>query len=217
MNALHPFAVYAAVQARKGEPIKFGGDWTNWQMSCFHSTARLTGYLSEWAVLEDKCKNEAFNSTDTSPFTFDRFFEELCRWYDVKKGFTPPEEDDSKYVEIRGRDGKDSPMGYGPPLNMRASFSLVEWAKDPVNKKVWQEIMQQSNGKVNHDPFQDPVAHFSCADASWLTMVLCPNKARRLGWTGFVDTMESVFEMYYEMVELGMLPPMKADSPKPLI
>jgi len=217
MNALHPFAVYAAVQAYKDEPIKFGGDWDNWQFNCFHSTARLTGYLSEWVVLEDKCKNEAFNSTDTSPFTFDRFFEELCRWYGVKKGFVPPEEDDSKYSVFTGRAGKETPMGYGPPASSRASFSLVKWAKESANKKVWQEIMQQSNGKLTHNPFEDPVAHFSCADAAWLTMILCPNKARRLGWTGFVDTMESVFEMYRDMVGLGMLPPMKVDSPKALI
>lgn len=217
MNALHPFAVYAVVQAYKNEPIKFGGDWTNWQFSCYHSTARLTGYLSEWAVLEDKCKNEDFNSIDTSPFTFDRFFEELCRWYEVKKGFTPPEEDDSKYTVFTGRGGKDTPMGYGPPQNIRSSFSLVKWANDADNKEVWQKIMRQSNGKIVHDPFQDPVAHFSCADASWLPMVLSTNKARRLGWTGFVDTIESVFEMYHDMVELGMLPPMKVNNPKPLI
>lgn len=216
MNALFPFAVYAAVQAHKGLPIQFGGDWANWQYCCFHSTARLTGYFSEWVVLEDKCKNEDFNSTDSSPFTFDRFFEELCRWYGVS-GFKGPEEDDSKYTVIVGRDGKDSPIGYGPSLDMRASFSLVEWAKDPVNKKAWQEIIKLSNGKIKHDPFQDPEAHFPCADAAWLTMMLSTNKARRLGWTGFVDTVESVFEMYHEMVSLGMLPPMKVDSAKPLI
>lgn len=216
MNALHPFAVYAAVQAHKGLPIQFGGDWNNWQYNCFHSTARLTGYFSEWVVLEDKCKNESFNSTDTSPFTFDRFFEELCRWYGVS-GFIGPEEDDSKYTVIVGRDGKDSPMGYGPSMDMRTSFSLVEWAKDPVNKNAWQEIIVKSKGKIKNNPFEDPVAHFSCADAGWLTMMLSTNKARRLGWAGFVDTIESVFEMYYDMVELGMLPPMKVDSPKPLI
>lgn len=216
MNALHPYAVYAAVQARRGLPIQFGGDWTNWQQTCFHSTARLTGYFSEWVVLEDKCKNEAFNSTDTSPFTFDRFFEELCRWYGVS-GFIAPDEDDSKYDVIVGRKGANTPMGYGPSLDMRISFSLVKWAKDPVNRDAWQEIIETSNGKVNHDPFQDPEAHFSCADAAWLTMTLCTNKARRLGWTGFVDTMESVFEMYRDMVGLGMLPPMIVDSPKPLI
>lgn len=216
MNALYPYAVYAAVQAHQNAPIVFGGDWASWQYNCFHSTARLTGYFTEWVVLEDKCKNERFNSTDTSPFTFDRFYEELCRWYGVQ-GFIGPEEDDSKFKVIVGRDGKDSPMGYGPSLDMRYSFSLVQWAKDPENKNSWHEIMKLSGGKITHDPFEDPEAHFSCADAARLTMALSPSKGRRLGWTGFVDTMESVFEMYHDMVDLGMLPPMKVDSAKPLV
>ncbi len=111
MNALHPFAIYAAVQAQKGEPLYFPGDWATWQAEPQHSTAMLTGYLSEWAVLEDKCKNEAFNATDSGPWSFDRFYEELTRWFGVKKGVHPPEEDPTKFVEIKGKSGKDTPMG----------------------------------------------------------------------------------------------------------
>ena len=80
MNALHPFSVYAAVQAQKGEPIVFGGDWNAWMSLSYHSTARLTGYLSEWAVLEDRCKNHRFNSVDSGPFSWDRFYEQLSIW-----------------------------------------------------------------------------------------------------------------------------------------
>ena len=67
---------------------------------------------------------------------------------------------------IVGRDGKDSPMGYGPSLDMKISFSLLAWAKDPVNRNAWLEIIRKSDGKINHNPFDDPVAHFSCADAT---------------------------------------------------
>lgn len=31
---------------------EFGGDWEAWQFAQSMSTARMTGYLSEWAVLE---------------------------------------------------------------------------------------------------------------------------------------------------------------------
>jgi nucleoside-diphosphate-sugar epimerase len=111
MNALHPFAIYAAVQAQKNEPLYFPSDWESWQSECHHSTAMLTGYLSEWAALEEKCKNEAFNTGDTSPVSWDRVYEELARWFGVKKGVVGPEEDESKYTVIRGRSGKDTPMG----------------------------------------------------------------------------------------------------------
>ena len=77
--------------------------------------------------------------------------------------------------------------------------------------------MGQSGGRLTHNPFEDIEANFSCGDAACITTMLCENKARRLGWTGFVDTMESVFEMYREMEPLGMVPAMKVDSPKPHI
>lgn len=84
INGLFPFAVYAAVQARKNERLYFPGDWKLWQDECHHATAMLTGYLAEWVVLEGKCRNEAFNSQDTSPVSWDRVFEEVGRWFGVK-------------------------------------------------------------------------------------------------------------------------------------
>ncbi|KAK5103767.1 hypothetical protein LTS08_003186 [Lithohypha guttulata] len=216
MNALHPFSVYSAVQAHKGEPLAFFGDWNAWQDLSFHSTARLTGYLSEWAVLEEKCKNQRFNSTDSGPFSWDRFYHELTRWFGVEKGVVPPTEDDSKYQEMTGRSGKDTPLGYGPPTKIRASGTFTAWAQDPKNSQAWADIMKQSGGHLTHNPFDDVEANFTFADYAFLPMMLCPNKARLLGWTGFVDTIESVFEMYHEMETLGMVPRMKVEKPRPL-
>ncbi|EXJ94808.1 hypothetical protein A1O1_03206 [Capronia coronata CBS 617.96] len=218
MNALHPFAIYAAVQAQKGEALFFPGDWDAWQFEAHHSTAMLTGYLSEWAVLEDKCKNEAFNSQDTSPLSWDRFYEELARWFDVQKCVHPPEEDLSKYHEIVGRAGKETPMGYGPPMVSRSLFSLVDWARDSANKAAWETLMEDSHGRLTDNPFDDPEADFTFGEAALVGLgSLSMNKARGLGWTGFVDTIEAVFQMYSEMAALGMLPNMKVNKPKPLI
>lgn len=81
MNALHPFAIYAAVQAQKGGKMEFPGSYESWLSVVEHSTAYLTGYLSEWAVLEDKCKDQKFNASDTSPLANNRLWPELARWY----------------------------------------------------------------------------------------------------------------------------------------
>jgi hypothetical protein len=91
MNAFYPFAVYAAVAAERGVPLVSNSTWHVWQDDPHHSTARLTGSLSEWAVLKDKCRNQAFNSHDTSPVSWDHLWEELVRWFDVKQGIVPPE------------------------------------------------------------------------------------------------------------------------------
>jgi nucleoside-diphosphate-sugar epimerase len=111
MNPIFPFAVYAAVQAERGLPLVFPGTLDNWNSTAHRSTATLTGYLSEWVVLEDKCKNKAFNSQDTSPLTWDRFWEELARWYGVEKGFEPPKVDDNVAFELRLGDDGNTPLG----------------------------------------------------------------------------------------------------------
>lgn len=78
--------------------------------------------------------------------------------------------------------------------------------------------MDSSGGKLTNDPFTDIEANFAFGDGALPSgMTLSMNKARRLGWTGFVDTRESLFEMYSEMVQLGMLPPMKVDRAKALL
>ena len=218
INGILPFAVYAVVQARKGEPLQFPGPFDAWQDSRFHSTAKLTGYLSEWAVLEEACKNQRFNAQDTAAVTWERVYDELVRWYGVGKGIAPPEEDDGKFGMIIGRAGKETPLGYGPPQVMKFSFSFIEWASKEENKKAWKEIMDESGGKLTFDPFEDPKENFEMADAACLLgNLMSMTKARRMGWTGFVDTMESIFEMFKENAALGVLPPMKVEAANPLV
>ena len=218
INMIHPFAVYAATQQQKGEPLSFGGDFESWQFEAAHSTARLTGYLCEWAVLEDECANQDFNAQDGSPLSWDRFFHELARWYGVEKGVVGPVEDETKYMTIPMAGGKNAPLGYGPPLTLRLSFALRVWARDPANKKAWEEVMAASDGELTDNPFEGDVDSIMMGDFGYLRYgTLSMNKARRFGWNGFVDSLESMFEAYHEFASFGMLPPMRVDSARPSI
>ena len=94
----------------------------------------------------------------------------------------------------------------------------MDWASKEENKEVWQQLIQASGGQLTDDPFKDPQANFEFGDAAFFVIgSLAMNKARRLGWTGFVDTIEALFEMYSEMGDLGMVPKMKVKEAKPLI
>ncbi|CAG9955304.1 unnamed protein product [Clonostachys rosea f. rosea IK726] len=218
LNAFYPFAIYAAVQAQKGEPLYFGGDFESWQFEYSHSTARLGGYLSEWAVLEEKCKNHAFNQQDGATITWDRFFNELARWYGVESGVVNPDHDVSKFKIIEFAGGKDSPLGYGPPTVLKIQFRIAEWFKQPENRVAWEKIMAESAGQVKLNVFDDPametvISEFDYARRANLSM----NKVRRFGFNGFVDTLESLFEMFQETAEFGALPRMKVTGADPLI
>ncbi|TKA45528.1 hypothetical protein B0A54_04067 [Friedmanniomyces endolithicus] len=179
-----------------------------------HSTAMLTGYLSEWAVLNDKCKNNKFNSSDTCPIPNNRLWPELARWYGCK-GYGGPELDESKLNVIDPGD-VPTPLGFGPSRKLRYAWTLSGWAQDPANAKAWKEIMEKH--KVTHNPFNDIEAHFTFGDfAAWgPAFALSMNKARCFGWTGHVDTLESLHLAYSELSKIGMLPPPVADA-KPMI
>jgi hypothetical protein len=78
--------------------------------------------------------------------------------------------------------------------------------------------MKSSGDKITQDPFTDIEVTFEFGDNILLGLpILSMNKARRMGWTGFVDPRESLFEMYSEMAKIGMIPPMKVHQANPLI
>lgn len=211
------FGIYAAIQAQRGEPLKFGADFNSWQFEAAHSTARLTGYLSEWAVLEERCANQSFNAQDGGLLSWDRFFHELARWYGVNK-VQGPELDESRLQTTSLAGGRDSPLGYGPPTQVRYSFMLADWARDPAIRSAWEEIMAKSNGKVTDNPWEGNGKDFLMGDFAYLPFgTASMNKAKRYGFSGFVDTLESVFEMFQEMEKLGSLPPMVVDAAQPLV
>lgn len=106
---------------------------------------------------------------------------------------------------------------YGPPVVNKFVHTMKQWASDPKNAAAWKDIMAASPS-VTYDPFTDVEGNFTFGDGALVPGgQLSMNKARRMGWTGFVDTCESIFEMYREMAQLGMLPPMKTDAARPLV
>ncbi|KAE8822955.1 hypothetical protein PTNB85_10343 [Pyrenophora teres f. teres] len=217
MNTFLSFGVYAAVQAHRKEPIQFGGDYYTWGYDYTHSSARLTGFLSEWAVLEEQCRNQRFNAQDGGLLSWDRFFHELGRWYGIDD-VRGPEEDEAMYEVKTFAGGKDAPLGYGPPLTLRLSHSLVEWAERPSTPKAWEEMMKQSNGQLKKNLFEGDFQDVFMGDFAFIPFgTLSMNKARRFGFCGFVDTLESIFEMFQEMGKLGVLPPLQVDSAIPLV
>ena len=111
------------------------GDIAAWLGVSEHSTAMLTGYLSEWAVLEDKCKNQKFNASDTSPLPNNRLWPELARWYGCKEvGY--PEEEESKITTLDPGPDKPTPLGYGGQNKPRFSFTLGQWASEKVRRAI---------------------------------------------------------------------------------
>jgi hypothetical protein len=80
--------------------------------------------------------------------------------------------------------------------------------------------MESSNGKISSNPFEESALNdnFGFLDIFMNGIgTVSMNKARLLGWTGFVDTLEAAFESCQEMAEMGLLPPVVVDTPGPMV
>lgn len=109
LNHLIGLTIYAAVQARRRQPLAFPGDYTVFDREHCQSTAMLNSYMEEWVVLTPRAANEAFNMQDGQPFTWGRFWSLLAQWYGTT--WTPPEEDELKYTTYKSRHGV-APRGF---------------------------------------------------------------------------------------------------------
>jgi len=109
-------------------------------------------------------------------------------------------------------------------------FLLSSWAKQPEVQQAWKEIAQAGDLKLREIP--DPDQIFAFADqmilgdayfVRWAVISLCisrriramaktnwigsMDKSRKLGWHGFVDSSESILQVFREFAELKMIPP----------
>ena len=152
--------------------------------------------------------------------THERFLPELACWYGNDKGAVGPPDDDSKFEKTELKSGKESPLGYGPPLVSGSSFKVLDWAQQECNKIAWKEIMEASGGAITTNPFEEDAVkkNFQFLDIYFsMVATVSMNKARRQGWTGFTDTLEAAFESAQELVGMGLLPSLVAESAKPMI
>ena len=166
-------------------------------------------------MLEEKCVNQLFNAMDGGLLSWDRFFHELARWYGVS-GVQGPELDESKLQTETLAGGKVSPLGYGPPTRLRNSFTLAQWAADPSGRRTWEEMMARLEMQLTENPCDGILKDFFMGDFAYMPFeAVSMNKARQYGFCEFVDILESIFEMFKEMANLGTLPPMKVDAAQP--
>jgi len=208
MNLVFPLGVYASIQKHLGEKLEYPCDLKAWETNRCLSSSMMNGYMEEWAVLTDTAKNEKFNTMDGTTFTWGSFWPKFTGWYGMD--YERPSLDDSAYTEITTR-FDPPPRGFGPPGKYRTRFTLVNWAKQEKVRNAWEELISEHG--LSSDKLQDMDIDriFGFADGSLLgaPLDLTMNKARKMGWHGFVDSNDAIREVLGEFAELKMIPPVK--------
>ncbi|KAH6699958.1 hypothetical protein BKA64DRAFT_714247 [Cadophora sp. MPI-SDFR-AT-0126] len=201
LNYLVGLAVYAAVEAHLGRPLRFPASIDEWARERSHSSATLDAHFEEWIVLNRRTENQSFNIVDGSAFTWGRLWILLAQWYGT--AWLPPVEEDSEYRISYAR-YDPPPRGYGKGVT-RTTFSFVEWSQKPEVVDAWKELTYKHN--LTFDPFEDRGGVFGLTDVSILhgwPFTQSISKARHFGWLGTVDTYESIFQTLSELGSLGV-------------
>ncbi|KAK3066566.1 hypothetical protein LTR53_017034 [Teratosphaeriaceae sp. CCFEE 6253] len=206
MNAAFPLAVYCAVSKKLGQPLEFPGDIASWQMNQSMSSSMMNAYMEEWAVLLGPA-NQKYNTCDSSAFAWESTWPRIAGWYGLEsKG---PQDGDS-YVE---NETPHNPRGYGQKGVTRRKFRLADWAKRDEVKKAWAELAEE-NGLTQKELLDvDRVFGFTdgtlCRPAP---LSFSMDKSRKHGWHGFVDSTESLLEVFKDLARIKMIPPVPEEK-----
>ncbi|RVX70234.1 hypothetical protein B0A52_05567 [Exophiala mesophila] len=202
MTIFYPLAVYASIQRKLLQPLEYPGDLTSWDNNHPISTGFILGTFYEWLVVTEGTAGESFNITDGSEFTFGKLWPIMASWFGLE--WRPPQENGSYHeVEL-----PFVPRGYGPKGKLRSTFNFIEWAKRPATRQAWVELKEEH--KLNTNPLENPEKTFAFLQFaleltwSWQTSM---NKARKFGWHGYVDSIESIHSVFQKFTVMKMIPP----------
>ena len=90
----------------------------------------------------------------------------------------------------------------------------MQWAQRSENQQAWEEMAQKHGLKGN--PFESGSLARIFQFLDFATLVPYPSsysmtKARKVGWNGFVDSIESHMEVIEEMAAMKMVPAIGAE------
>ncbi|KAI5842516.1 NAD dependent epimerase/dehydratase family protein [Morchella snyderi] len=213
MNLASAVAVYASVCKELGEPLHFTGNLFAYTTFDTHSSAKLTAEFEVWAALNEKCHNERFNIVNGDQASWQTMWPKIARHFGVR---IPP----NQFAMSAPLPGKYK-LPHDPPLAAHADkmglvgvleenaidcrVDLVQWAEREDVKKAWAGIARREGLK------DDALERGTWAFANWILAKRYPwvssmTKARKLGWTGYIDTWECLEDTFNELEQEKVIP-----------
>ncbi|KAH7563843.1 hypothetical protein BM1_00890 [Bipolaris maydis] len=191
MNSALTFALYLLVCKELGEEAKMPTNQVYWEGYDDLSDSRLIADLTIWASTTHKSRNQAFNVANGDYFSW-RYL-----WPRIAQHLGASATSDQKFMKPRPLEG-----------STQLEFSLAEWSVG--KREAWDRICDKNGcpeAKATWESgtwaFQDWVFQ-----RTW-SATLSINKARKLGWTGHIDSFQSLTDAFDKFVELRQIPPYK--------
>lgn len=228
MNLATAIALYALVSKEldaKDEGLVFPGSPTFYtKFDCF-TNSKLHGRFCTWAALEPRAANEAFNVHNGDTESWQNLWPKVAAYFGgkVKPNQFAASTGSSILKYVAGDACSTSKLAPEPPVSERAEelglqgtpaleqsvveqhIDLEKWAQRSDVKQAWDRIADQHN--LQHDAFEKATWGFlGFVLGRKYDLVISMSKARKAGWTGYVDTWESLEGVFDDLREAKILP-----------
>ena len=194
MNSALTYALYFLVCKEMGAEAHMPTNQLYWEGYDDLSDSRLIADLTIWASTTPKAGNQAFNVTNGDYFSWRYMWPRIAAY---SRAHATSEQ---VFTKSRPYEGE-----------LQLDISLAEWATD--KHEIWDRIC---------DKYGCPEAKTTWESGTWAfqdwvfqrtwSATLSINKARKFGWTGHIDSYQSLVDAFDKFVELKQIPPFKQNG-----
>ncbi|KAJ4351000.1 hypothetical protein N0V95_004234 [Ascochyta clinopodiicola] len=219
MNLATAIALYALISKdldANNEGLVFPGSPSFYtKFDCFTS-AKLHAQFCTWAALESGTANEAFNVVNGDAESWQNLWPKVANYFGSK---VKP----SQFRSNAGDASSRSKLAPEPPATVHSSTAgldgtpavtqstveqhvdLEKWSQRQDVKDAWSRIAEREG--LEKDAFDKATWGFlGFALGRNYDIVISMSKARKAGWTGYVDTWESLAGVFDELRRARILP-----------
>ncbi|KAK5151529.1 hypothetical protein LTR04_006572 [Oleoguttula sp. CCFEE 6159] len=218
MNLATSIGLYCAVSKELGNgDLVFPGSETFYtKFDCF-TYSRLHASFNTWAALEPKASNQAFNVVNGDVESWQNLFPKLARKFGTKVKAdmfaSPPDKDAASIVQMAKRPPladfaaerglQDNKVLKQSAVEQR--IDLIKWSQRDDVKAAWKKLAEREG--LEHDAFEKATWGFlGFVLGRNFDLVISMSKARKAGWTGYVDSWDALSECLDELAEEKVLP-----------
>jgi hypothetical protein len=213
MNLSTALAVYAAVNKELTGELEFPGAESFYNRFDSFTYNKLHAEFSLWAILEPKCSNQGFNVNNGDVESWANMWPKLAKKFGLKipsKQFDRPTPDQSilklaevtPYEDVASTNGME---GKTPRGTVTQRIDLVKWSQKKEVKEAWNKLAERDG--LEKDVLEKATWGFlGFVLGRNYDVVMSMSKARKYGWTGYIDSWESLEASFDELAKEKMIP-----------
>lgn len=214
MNMSTALAIYAGVNRELGKgELEFPGSETFYSRFDSFTSSRLHAQFSLWAIMEPRAGNQAFNVVNGDVESWSNLWPKVAR----KFGLKVP----SRQFERDTPDGSEMDLEKVPPFEDLAAergmegkatqgkvqqrIDLVRWSQKKEVKEAWLRVAEREG--LEKDALEKATwAFLGFVLGRNYDIVISMSKARKLGWTGYVDSWDALEESFDDLAREKIAP-----------